>query len=333
MSWSYLSIMLAGFGIAMYVVLDGFDLGVGILFPFARTEGRRDLLINSIAPVWDGNETWLIMNGAMLYGAFPTAYAILFSAWYLPVMVLLVALVFRGVAFEFRARARARRKRIWNVSFSAGSVIAAFAQGVMLGSFIRGFETRNSLYAGGAFDWLTPFSITTGAALVCGYALLGLTWLIYRTEGDLQAWSYRNARGLVFVILSFIVVVSVWTALAFPQIKQRWFYPHDLLWLSPFPLFTLADAVLLLRALQRRNETAPFVYSALLFLLCFVGLIASLWPYLVPWSVTIEQAAAPAQSQRFLLVGALLLLPLVLGYTVYTYRVFRSKVAAGEGYH
>jgi cytochrome d ubiquinol oxidase subunit II len=288
-------------------------------------------MINSVAPVWDGNETWLVLNGAILYGAFSDAYGILFSAWYLAVMLLLVALVFRGVAFEFRDRAR--RKRPWSIAFSVGSIIAAFIQGALLGSLISGFKVEDNLFAGGALDWLTPFSVTTGVALVAGYGLLGATWLIYRTEGQLQAWSYRAARSLLLVVLGFIVAVSIWTPLAFPHIARRWFDFHDLPWLAPLPLLAVMDVFALYRALRRRLELAPFILAVALFLLCFIGLVASLWPYLVPWQVSIQEAATPPQSQRFLLIGVLLLLPLVLGYTVHAYRVFRGKVTAEEGYH
>lgn len=326
-----LAIAVVGFGVAMYVVLDGFDLGVGILFPFAGAAGDRDLMINSIAPVWDGNETWLVLNGAVLYGAFSDAYGILFSAWYLAVMLLLVALVFRGVAFEFRARAR--RMRPWSVAFSIGSFIAAFLQGALLGSLISGFKVEGDLFAGGAMDWLTPFSVTTGVALMAGYGLLGATWLIYRTEGRLQQWCYRAAQRLLLAVACFIVVVSVWTPLAFGHIARRWFDLHALVWLAPLPLLALADGVALHYALRRRLEQAPFILAVVLFLLCYAGLVASLWPYLVPWQVGIQEAATPPQSQRFLLVGVLLLLPLVLGYTVHAYRVFRGKVTVEEGYH
>ena len=326
-----LSIAVVGFGVAMYVVLDGFDLGVGILFPFARKVGNRDLMINSIAPVWDGNETWLVLNGAVLYGAFSDAYGILFSAWYLAVMILLVALVFRGVAFEFRARAR--RKRPWSIAFSIGSVIAAFIQGALLGSLIHGFKVQDNLFAGAALDWLTPFSVTTGIALVAGYGLLGATWLIYRTEGQLQDWCYRAAQYLAAAVACFIIVVSIWTPLAFAHIARRWFNLHDLAWLAPLPLLAFVDVFALFYALRRRLERAPFVCAVGLFMLCYIGLVASLWPYLVPWQVGIQAAATPPQSQRFLLVGVLLLLPLVLGYTVQAYRVFRGKVTAEDGYH
>lgn len=325
-----LSVAVVGFGVVMYVVLDGFDLGVGILFPFAKGVGNRDLMINSVAPVWDGNETWLVLNGAVLYGAFSDAYGILLAAWYLAVMVLLVALAFRGVAFEFRARAR--RKRPWSIAFSVGSVIAAFAQGAMLGSLVHGFKVEDDLFAGGALDWLTPFSVTTGAAVVVGYALLGATWLIYRTEGPLQMWCYRAAQGLVAAVVFFILVVSVWTPMVSPHIARRWFELHNLLWLAPLPLLAFADAFALYLALRWRLERAPFIFAVVLFLLCFAGLLASVWPYLVPWELSIQQAATPPQSQRFLLVGVLLLLPLVLAYTVQAYRVFHGKVTADEGY-
>lgn len=319
-------------GVAMYVLLDGFDLGLGILFPFAPDERSRDVMMASVAPVWDGNETWLVLGGTALFGAFPAAFAVLLPALYLPLMAFLLALVFRGVAFEFRHRAIQSRV-VWTVSFSAGSTVAAFAQGVVLGAFVQGFRVEDGVFAGGLLDWLTPFSLFTGAALVAGYGLLGATWLILKTEGRLQDWAYRMAWRLLLAVLAGLGVVSLWTPLLSDDIAERWFSLPNVLFLWPIPLVTLLDAALLARALKRRRERAPFLHAVGLFLLSFLGLGISLWPYLVPRDMTVAEAASAPAAQGFLLVGVLLLLPLILGYTWYSYHVFRGKVEPDAGYH
>jgi cytochrome d ubiquinol oxidase subunit II len=320
------------FGVAMYIVMDGFDLGVGILFPFAREEAWRDVMMDSIAPVWDGNETWLVLGGAGLFGAFPLAYATVLPALYVPLILFLVALVFRGIAFEFRHRAETSGWA-WNLSFAAGSTLAAFAQGLVLGSFVQGLPVENGAFAGDAFTFLSPFSVFTGLALVVGYGLLGATWLIRKTEGPLQAWAFGWARVLALGLLGAIVVVSLWTPLAQPEIAARWFSLPGLLLLSPIPIATALTGLMLLLALKARREGPPFLLSIGLFLLSYLGLAASLWPYIVPRALTIHEAAAPPETQLFLLVGVALFLPLVLTYTVIVYRVFRGKVRHGEGYH
>ncbi|MEN3975211.1 cytochrome d ubiquinol oxidase subunit II [Emcibacter sp. SYSU 3D8] len=320
------------FGVAMYIIMDGFDLGVGILFPFTRREEWRDVMMDSIAPVWDGNETWLVLGGAGLFGAFPLAYATVLPALYVPLILFLVALVFRGIAFEFRHGSNTS-KWAWNLSFAAGSTIAAFAQGLVLGSFVQGLPIENGVFVGNALSWLTPFSIFTGVALVIGYGLLGSTWLIGKTEGDLQDWMFKAAKGLTIGLLAAIIVVSLWTPLLQPEIAARWFSMPNLLLLAPIPILTAAVALLLLLALKNRREGAPFFLSISLFLLSYLGLAVSLWPYIVPRAFTIWEAAAPPETQIFLLVGALLFVPLVLTYTIIVYRVFRGKVRHGEGYH
>ncbi len=319
-------------GVIMYVILDGFDLGIGILFPFAPAPEDRGTMISSVAPVWDGNETWLVLGGAALFGAFPLAFGILLPALYLPLMAFLVALVFRGVAFEFRHRAY-RSQAVWNTSFFVGSTLAAFAQGVVLGAFVQGFAVADGRFAGGLFDWLTPFSIFTGFALVAGYALLGATWLILKTEGPLQEWCFAAARRLTVAVALFIVVVSAWTPFLAEDIVERWFGWPGIVVLWPIPLITAAMVAALWRAVSAGRERAPFPLAIGLFVLSFVGLGVSLWPFIVPRAVTIHDAAASPGSQGFLLIGVLILLPLILGYTAYTYRVFRGKVRPDEGYH
>jgi len=316
----------------MYVLLDGFDLGVGILFPFAPSDQDRDLMMTSVAPIWDGNETWLVLGGAALFGAFPLAYAVILSGTYLPLLIMLIALILRGVAFEFRFKA-GRSRHWWDKAFYYGSLLATVAQGLVLGAFIQGFEIEGRDFAGGMFDWLSPFALLCGLALISGYALLGCTWLIWKTEGELQAWARGLARPLLFAVLAFIGVVSIWTPLLDPAIAERWFSWPNIAYLSPVPLVTALVAFGLYRAVERGREVLPFLLTMALFMLSFLGLGISLWPYVVPPSITIWEAAAPPESQIFLLIGVGALLPVVLAYTAFSYYVFRGKVRPGEGYH
>lgn len=317
-------------GVVAYVILDGFDLGVGVLFPFAHEQDRSRMMA-SIAPVWDGNETWLILGGGALFGAFPLAYATLLPALYVPLLLMLFALMFRGVAFEFRAKAD-RSRRAWSWAFAIGSTVAAFAQGAVLGAFIQGIPVEDGRFAGGPFTWASPFSLFCGVALVCGYGLLGACWLIIKTTGPLQDWCFAAARWLLLAVLAAIAVVSLWTPLIVEDIARRWFTWPNLALLAPVPLLTLLVAGALFLSLRRRRDYAPFVWAVGLFLLAFLGLGISLWPYAVPRAITLHQAAASTMAQGFLLVGVLILLPIILGYTVYVYRVFRGKVGEDEGY-
>lgn len=323
---------IVGFAVFMYVLMDGFDLGIGILYPFVPREEDRDTMMNSVAPVWDFNETWLVLGGAGLFAAFPIAYAVVLPAMYLPLLVMLVALIFRGVAFEFRFKAAARR-HWWNRSFFLGSLLATFAQGVVLGSFIQGIPVVGRDFAGTMLHWLTPFSLFCGLALIVGYALLGATWLIWRTIGRLQDWCFRVARRLMVMVLIGVAVVSLWTPFLLPDIAQRWFSMPNLVLLSPVPLVTAVLAVALWRAIDNGREVAPFVLSMALFALSYLGLAISLWPNLIPPGVTVWQAAAPPETQVFLLVGMAFLIPSILGYTAYSYWVFRGKVTGSFGYH
>ena len=319
-------------GVVMYVLLDGFDLGVGILFPFLPTDQDRDLAMNSVAPIWDGNETWLVLGGAGLFAAFPLAYAVILPGTYLPLIVMLLGLIFRGVAFEFRFKAESSR-HWWDKAFHYGSLAATVAQGMVLGAFIQGFEVENRQFAGGMFDWLTPFSLLTGAALISGYALLGATWLIMKTEGELQDRCYRLARGLLFAVLAFVGIVSLWTPLLNPEIADRWFTWPNIAYLSPVPVITALVALAHWRSLARKREVLPFVLSLVLFLLSFLGLGISLWPNVIPPDISIWEAAAPPETQLFILIGTAILLPIILAYTGVTYFVFRGKVRPGAGYH
>jgi cytochrome bd ubiquinol oxidase subunit II len=333
MEW-YLPLIWAaviGTAVAMYVILDGFDLGLGILFPFARSEVERDQMMRSIAPFWDGNETWLVLGGAGLFVAFPRAYAILMPAFYLPVIVMLLALVFRGVAFEFRTVSHS--KTWWNVAFTIGSTLAAFAQGVILGGLVQGIVVRYGAYAGGSFDWATPFGLMCGLALIAGYALLGATWLVMKTEGAVADRARAHAKVPLLAVLVFMAIVSLWTPLIEARIAARWFSLPNFYFLWPVPVATALVAFLCWRWLEQGRDVPPFLAAIGLFLLGYLGLVISNFPYLVPPSLTIWDTAAAPSSQIFMLLGTLLLLPMVLGYVVFIFWLFRGKVREGESYH
>ncbi len=322
-----------GFGVLMYVVLDGFVLGIGILAPLRQDEAQLDLMMNTAAPIWDGNETWLVLGGAALMAAFPVAYAVVLSSLYLPVLLMVMALVFRGVAFEFRFKAH-RSRRLWSNAFAAGSILAAFSQGVILGALVKGLPIADGVYVGGAWGWFSPFSMLTGAALVFGYALLGSTWLILKTEGHAQALARQLTRPLAVVVLVFMGLVSAWLPSLDSRVMARWFAGDAFLWLLPVPLLVLGvSAALWSAAMSARSDLLPFLLAMALFVLGFAGLVLGMWPYLVPPTYTIWQAAAPESSLVFTMVGLAVLLPLVLGYTVWSYRVFRGKITAESGYH
>ena len=334
MEW-YLPVIwaaLIGAAVAFYVILDGFDLGTGILFPFARTERERDQMMNSVAPFWDGNETWLVLGGGGLWVAFPQAYAVIMPALYLPVIVMLLALVFRGVAFEFRWVA-VTSKSYWNFAFAAGSTVAAFCQGLILGGLIHGIKVENGVFAGGPLDWATPFALICGLGVVVGYALLGATWLVLKTDGAVAERARGQARGLLIAVLAFMAVVSIWTPVAFETIAKRWFATPNIYFLWPVPLLTALTALMAWRWLEERREALPFLASIILFLLGYLGLVISTFPYLVPRALTIWQTAAVPASQIFMLLGTLVLLPVILGYITFVYWLFRGKVREGEGYH
>ena len=321
------------FGVMMYVVMDGFDLGIGMLFPFVKGERDRDVMMNTVAPVWDGNETWLVLGGAGLFGAFPMAYSVVLEALYLPLILMLIGLIFRGVAFEFRFKAKDDKRHIWDKAFIWGSLIATFFQGVALGAFIEGFKVVDRHYAGGTLDWLTPFSLFSGLGLIVAYTLLGCTWLIMKTEGPLQLQMHDLARPLALVLLVVIGIVSLWTPIAYPQIAERWFSMPNLIWFMPVPILVLVTFYGLLKAVARNANYTPFLLTLVLVFLGYSGLGISVWPNIIPPSISIWDAAAPPQSQGFMLVGTLFILPFILGYTFWSYYVFRGKVTHEDGYH
>jgi cytochrome bd ubiquinol oxidase subunit II len=325
--------LIIGFALMMYVVMDGFDLGIGILFPFVRARSDRDVMVNTVAPVWDGNETWLVFGGASLFASFSLAYAIILSALYLPLVLMLLGLTWRGVAFEFRFKADDAHKPFWDKAFAWGSYVAAFSQGLSLGAIINGFKVANGSYAGGALDWLTPFSLFTGVGVLLAYALLGSTWLVMKTDGALQRRMRELARAIAIALLLAIAIVSVWTPLTHARVAARWFVFPNLVFFSPVPILVLVASWGLRRVLMRDTHAAPFILALGLVFLGYTGLLISIWPQIVPPSISIWQAASPPESMGFTLVGALFVIPFILLYTSWSYYVFRGKVRTGEGYH
>ncbi len=324
--------------VLLYAMLDGFDLGIGILFPFARSAQDRDVMMNSVAPVWDGNETWLVLGGGGLLAAFPGAYSILMPAFYLPVLMMLAGLILRGVAFEFRFKGRDRGRRFWTQMFAGGSILATVAQGLILGGFIQGVVVEDARFAGGPFDWLTPYTLLVAAGLVAGYALLGATWLVMKTadelHGDARRWT-NISGGLV---AAFLLAVSLATLVVHPQIAERWGWSGSLdlgrfLPLAPIPIVGLAGLLTMWLGLRQRSHVWPFAGALLVFLSGYLGLAVGFAPYTVPYALDFRQTAAPDNALGLMLVGALVALPLILGYTAWVYWVFRGKVTPETGYH
>jgi len=332
----YLPVIWAGLiaaAVGLYVVLDGFDLGIGILFPSSRKEEERDQMMNSVAPFWDGNETWLVLGGGGLWVAFPQAYAVIMPAMYLPVIVMLLALIFRGVSFEFRAVSKPNHG-FWDYAFFGGSTLAAFAQGVILGGLIQGITVVDGKFGGGPFDWATPFALLCGVGLVAGYGLLGAAWLIAKTDGAVQERARGQARFFLIAVLALIAAVSLWTPLGFERIAERWFATPNIYFLWPVPLVTAALGWYVWRSLGRARDYAPFVGTVGLFVLAYLGLAISTFPYLVPPTLTVWDTAAIPESQIFTLIGVVVLLPIILGYFAFVFWTFRGKVSVGgEGYH
>jgi cytochrome d ubiquinol oxidase subunit II len=321
------------FSVFMYVVMDGFDLGIGMLFPFVRERRDRDVMMNTVAPVWDGNETWLVLGGETLLAAFPVAYSIILSALYLPLIFMLLGLIFRGVAFEFRFKAREHERHVWDKAFIGGSVTAAFFQGVSLGAFLEGIPVSGRSYAGGVMDWFAPFPLLAGVGVILAYTLLGSTWLIMKTEGELRRRMVEVAAPLAGLVLLAVGAVSIWTPLRHPDVAERWFSFPNIVFLSPVPLLVLAAIIVLLRSLRGEPHRVPFLMALALVYLGYTGMAISIWPHIVPPTITIWEAASSPSSHGFLLVGTLFIIPFILMYTAWSYWVFRGKVRHGEGYH
>ncbi|WP_324742421.1 cytochrome d ubiquinol oxidase subunit II [Tsuneonella sp. CC-YZS046] len=318
------------FAVFMYVVMDGFDLGIGILFPSFAVGEERDQAMNSIAPVWDGNETWLVLGGGGLFAAFPLAYAVILPATYPLVIAMLLGLIFRGVAFEFRWRDPGHRKW-WDAAFSGGSLLAALTQGMILGAILQGIEVRDRAYAGSWFDWLTPYTLLTGLGVTAGYALLGALWLAIKVEGTAEDHAYRLAKRAAAATMVLLLAVSAATPFLAVQYRDRWFDWPEIAFASQVPLLCAILFAILFHALARRRAGRGFLAALGIFLLGMIGLGISMWPYAVPEALTIWDAAAPERSQIFMLVGVAIIMPVILGYTGWAYWVFRGKVS--EGYH
>ena len=322
-----------GLGVFIYVMLDGFDLGIGLLFPFFETPAEREVMLNTVAPVWDGNETFLVLGGAGLYGAFPVVYSTLLPANYLPLILMVVGLIFRGAAFELRAKA-SRTQHLWDLAFIGGSALAAFCQGITLGSLLQGIHIVNNQFAGGPFDWLSPFSLFCGIGVLITYATLGCGWLILKVDGELQRKMRLLMKPLAGVLLAVIGVVSLWTVIGLPAVAHRWFGSGNLGWFLPVPVLVVACVWGIFHTVKREHEATPFLLTLALVFLGYTGLVISIWPNIVPPSLSIWDASSSHSSQKFALIGTVIVLPIILVYNAMQYRVFRGKVREGDvGYH
>ena len=322
------------FATLMYIIMDGFDLGIGMLFYFERDPQSRDVMVNSVAPVWDGNETWLVLGGAGLFGAFPLAYAVIIDALTIPLTAMLIGLIFRGVAFEFRFKATPSHRKFWDYSFAGGSLLATFSQGIVVGAMINGFEVEGRRFVGSSLDWFTPFNLFCGLGLMVAYSLLGTTWLVMKSEGALQIHMRHLTRRVLLTLVGVIAVVSIWTPLGWQYVSDRWFSLPNFFWFLPVPLLVGVFSLWIWRlSLNPNSHVMPFILTLGLIFLGFSGLGISLWPNLIPPSITLWDAAAPPSSQLFMLVGTLLIIPVILVYTAWSYYVFRGKISGNEGYH
>lgn len=316
--------------IALYVTLDGFDLGVGILFPFAPQTVDRDVMMHSLAPIWDGNETWLVLGGMVLLAGFPLAFSILLPALYVPIALMLLGLIVRGTAFEFRSQGGSFQI-VWTILFAGGSTLAAFCQGAILGAFIEGgIVVESQRFAGGSFDWLTAFSVATGLGVIAGYAVLGASWLIWRTEGNTQIFAREIARPALLGTGAAIALVSIWTPVAFPGVAERWFTWPGIVYLAPLPLLAASSWVIAWRSLWGKIDWLPFVSTIILFLAALGGLGASIWPAAIPGVISIGDASSSLRTQTIVAAALLLIVPLILAYVGYSYWVFRGKVGGSH---
>jgi cytochrome d ubiquinol oxidase subunit II len=322
---------LLALAIILYIVLDGFSLGIALLFPTTRNEKERDILVDSIAPVWDANQTWLVFAGGALFVAFPMIYGVLFSGLYIPLLTFIFGLIFRGVTFEFRANAT--QKGPWNKAFFLGSLFAVIAQGLTLGGILSGMKVTGGHFAGSPFDWLNPFSMMLSLALIAGYILLGSTYLIIKTTGAIQERAYRYAFWAAMTVLGFQILVTFWTPFHYPLALKNWLSPPRIYFIWTFPVLGLVAFYGLIKSLKARREILPFFSSVIFYFAGYLGLNASLYPYAIPPSITFQEAAAQQETLRFTLWGVIIVLPLVLGYTVYSYIVFRGKVEKTDQYY
>ncbi|OAT33217.1 cytochrome d ubiquinol oxidase subunit II [Proteus myxofaciens] len=321
------------FATLMYIIADGFDLGIGIILPLTKDKVQRDTMVNSVAPVWDGNETWLVLGGAALYGAFPLAYAVIIDALTIPLTLMLVGLIFRGVAFEFRVNALPKHRLFWDSAFIGGSILATFCQGITVGAVINGFDVIERRFNGSALDWLTPFPVFCGFALLVTYALLGSSWLIMKTEHKLHRKMCSLTVYLAIILFIVIAIVSLWTPLTHTDIAERWFSLPNLFFLLPVPFFVIGLTWGIVRTAYNYGHYLPFILSLLLVFIGFSGLGISIWPNIIPPNISIWDAASPSSSQKFMLVGAIFIIPIILVYTSWSYYVFRGKVNPNESYH
>jgi cytochrome bd ubiquinol oxidase subunit II len=320
-------VLLLAIGILLYVLLDGVDLGVGMLFGLANGEVRRGAMLSAVAPIWDGNETWLVVSAVILWGAFPVVYATLLSAFYLPLIVMLLGLILRGVAFEFRYKTR-RMRWIWDLSFAAGSLIATFIQGMTVGALVEGLQVTNGQYSGDDFGWLTPFAVLCGIGLCLGYALLGACWLAKKCEAEVRDVAHRQIPVLAVGVLGFLVLVFAYALAEHLPILHRWI---DRPYLFAFPAIGMGAAIMLALSILRHNDQWPFYMVAVIFVAAFGTLALSFWPYMIPFVITVDEAAAPQSSLMFMFWGGVLIFPLMLVYTLISYSVFRGKVRTTAG--
>ena len=322
---AFIWLVLIAFFVIMYVICDGLDLGTGILFPLIKKQSHRDIMMSSILPVWDGNQTWLVLGGASLYGAFPLAFSTLLPILYAPLFLMLTALLFRGITFEFRLKAKTSINR-WDRLFFIGSIVTAFVQGIVLGTYVQGFNVVNGVVEFSYLSWFTPFSFITGLGEIFGYALLGVGWLIAKTEADLQRKFFKIASKLLPIVLVFLILVSLWTPLVNEKTKLFWFDPDNFYRLASLPIATFVLLVGLWWSLRKQNEFAPFWLTIGIFICAYAGFLINSWPYLVPHQITYWQAAAPRNTLQFMLVGVVIMLPILLYYTCSAYYIFRGKV-------
>jgi cytochrome bd ubiquinol oxidase subunit II len=320
---------IVGFMLAIYVILDGFDLGVGVLSLFAKHESRHTVMLASLGSIWDANATWLIVLAGALFGAFPLVFSVVLHAMYVPLMLMIFGLIFRAVAFEFREQAG--QKRGWTLAFGVGSLLAAFAQGLVLGGYLSGIRVENGIFAGSTWDWLNPFSVLVAAGVVAGYSLLGATYLIIKTTADIQQASYRYAQRCAVLTLLAGIVVTLWTPVLYPYIRDKWFSLPQFYYLALLPAFASFAMLMLWRALRRRFEHAPFVWSLVIFITSFTGLAVSIFPNIVPPGISISAAAASPKTLIFMLVGIGMLIPIIIVYNGYQYLVFKGKVTGHYG--